>query len=67
MSSFYSALIYEKVLEYQSKHNEGPMKYHLSSEANGETTDPASQESSTGVFRNYHLKTLRCLTKRDFC
>lgn len=43
-------MIYEKVLEYQSKHNEGPMRYEMSSQANGETTDPASQESSSGLY-----------------
>lgn len=47
----WKSMIYEKVLEYQSKHNEGPMKYDMSSQANGETTEPASQESSSEFVR----------------
>ena len=43
-------MIYEKVLEYQSKHNEGPMRYEMSAQANGETTNSASQESSSGLY-----------------
>ena len=47
---FFLAMIYEKVLEYQSKHNEGPMRYEMSTQANGQTTDPASQESTSGLY-----------------
>ena len=48
--SFPLAMIYEKVLSYQSKHKEGPLQYNLPPHSNGETVESNDQESSSGLL-----------------
>lgn len=43
-------MIYQKVLEYQSKHGDLSTKYHQSSKVNGAASDSDGQEATSGLF-----------------